>query len=71
MKQRRWEVKPLKPFLSGKISNALGISPWTSQLLINRGIKTPEEAEIFLNGDLTHLHSPYLLGGVDKACDRV
>ena len=71
MKEKRWEVKPLEPFLSGKISNALGISPWTSQLLINRGSKTPEEAEVFLNGNLSHLYSPYLLSGIEKASNRV
>ncbi len=71
MKEKRWEVKPLEPFLSGKISNALGISPWTSQLLINRGSKTPEEAEVFLNGNLSHLYSPYLLSGIEEASNRV
>ncbi len=71
MQKKRWEVKLLEPFLLGKISKALGISPWTSQLLINRGSKTPEEAEIFLNGNLSHLHSPYLLNGVEEASRRV
>ena len=71
MKEKRWEIKPFEPFLSGKISSVLGISPWTAQLLINRGSKTPEEAEIFLRGELSHLHSPYLLNGIEEASKRV
>lgn len=71
MQPKRWEVKKPEPFLSGKISNALGISPWTAQLLINRGSKTPQEAEMFLNGNLSNLHSPYLLEGVEEASARV
>lgn len=71
MSRKRWELKPFEPFVSGKISKALGISPWTSQLLINRGVKTVGEAGVFLNGDLSNLHSPYLLDGVEKAAKRV
>ncbi len=71
MKEKRWEIKPFEPFLSGKISSVLGISPWTAQLLINRGSKTPEEAGIFLRGELSQLHSPYLLNGIEEASKRV
>lgn len=71
MQKKRWDVKTLEPFLSGKISNALGISPWTSQLLINRGSQTLEEAEVFLKGNLSHLRSPYLLDGMEEASKRV
>ncbi len=39
--------------------------------MINRGVKTVQEAELFLNGNISHLHSPKLLGGIDKASDRV
>lgn len=71
MKQKRWIVKPSQPFLSGQISNVLGISPCTAQLLINRGSKTPKEAQAFLNGNLSDLHSPYLLDGIEEAAARV
>ncbi len=71
MQSKRWAVKTFEPFLAGKISNALGISPWTAQLLINRGVKTAQEAEIFLNGKISNLHSPKLLDGIEKASDRV
>ncbi|MDD5454212.1 MAG: DHH family phosphoesterase, partial [Candidatus Ratteibacteria bacterium] len=71
MKERHWEVKKLEPFLAGQISNALGISPWSSQLLINRGARTPQAAEIFLNGNISDLYSPKLLDGIEEASARV
>jgi len=71
MQPKRWEVKKIEPFLAGKISSALGISPWTAQLLINRGVKTLEEGRIFLNGSLSDLYSPKLLDGIEKASNRV
>jgi single-stranded-DNA-specific exonuclease len=71
MQKKRWKVRPFEPFLSGKISKELGISPWTAQLLINRGSKTPQEAQVFLNGNLSNLHSPYLLEGIEEAASRV
>lgn len=71
MQNKCWTVKKLEPFLSGKIANVLGISPWTAQLLINRGCKTPQEAQSFLNGKLSDLYSPHLLNGIEHAADRV
>ena len=40
---------------------------WLSGLLRNRGIDTPEKAERFLHPDLSQLHDPYLMQGMDKA----
>lgn len=40
---------------------------WLSGLLRNRGIDTPEKAERFLHPDLSHLHDPFLMQGMDKA----
>ena len=40
---------------------------WLSGLLRNRGIDTPEKAERFLHPELSQLHDPYLMQGMDKA----
>ncbi len=40
---------------------------WLSTLLRNRGVDTPEKAERFLHPDLSHLHDPFLMQGMDKA----
>ncbi|MBQ8200710.1 MAG: single-stranded-DNA-specific exonuclease RecJ [Clostridia bacterium] len=40
---------------------------WLSSLLRSRGVDTPEKAERFLHPDVSHLHDPYLMQGMDKA----
>jgi single-stranded-DNA-specific exonuclease len=57
---KKYSVKP-------KVSDNL-----TEQLLYNRGIKTEEDKEIFLNPDFVkHLHDPFLLPDMKKAVKRI
>ncbi len=53
------------------IKNKLGISHLTSRILVNRGIGSCEEAQIFLNPTLNNLHSPFLLKDMDKSVARI
>jgi len=47
------------------------ISALTAQLLINRGITTPELAEKYLNPKMNDLHDPLELPDMQKAVDRL
>ena len=50
------------------VNQPIGDLPlWLSTLLRNRGVDTPEKAERFLKPELSHLHDPYLMQGMDKA----
>ena len=40
---------------------------WLSALLRARGVDTLEKAERFLHPDVSHLHDPFLMQGMDKA----
>ncbi len=40
---------------------------WLSALLRARGVDTPDKAERFLHPDVSHLHDPFLMQGMDKA----
>lgn len=40
---------------------------WLSTLLRTRGVDTAEKAQRFLYPDLSHLHDPFLMQGMDKA----
>ena len=71
MKNKKWIVAKQNPKLSKKISDKLGISITTSQVLINRGIKSDIEAESFLNPSLFDLPSPFLMKGMQEAVDRL
>lgn len=53
MIEKRWIVCQQNPDLSQKLSEHLSISPISSQLLLNRGIRSLKEAQEFLNPELT------------------
>ncbi|MFN9840458.1 MAG: single-stranded-DNA-specific exonuclease RecJ, partial [Pseudanabaena sp.] len=56
--QQRWQISASQPDLSEAIANATGLSPIVAQVLLNRGINTPEAARIFLDPDLEELPDP-------------
>lgn len=68
---KRWITKPRSSSLASQLSSSLRISPVIAQLLINRGIKTHKEAEVFLKPQLSHLHEPRLLKDMDKSIARI
>ncbi|MFH1458356.1 MAG: single-stranded-DNA-specific exonuclease RecJ [Candidatus Omnitrophota bacterium] len=57
--------------LRNKFSKELGISEILAQVLINRGIGTPQEAEKFLNVKSEHLLDPYFFADMPRAVSRV
>lgn len=46
---QRWQIPPIKPELAYQLSQATGIAPLLAQVMINRGIETPEQAKVYLN----------------------
>ena len=55
---QRWQICPQQTELAQKLAQAMNLSPIVSQLLINRGIQTLEEAQVFLNPESLVLPSP-------------
>ncbi|MEH2414512.1 single-stranded-DNA-specific exonuclease RecJ [Nostoc sp.] len=55
---QRWQIYPQKPEFAQKLAVLTNISPIVSQLLINRGMETPEQAQAFLNPESLVLPSP-------------
>ncbi len=68
----RWTIKP-KPELQHieALSEALKVDPLVSQLLLQRGISTYDEAKKFFRPQLTDLHDPYLMKDMDVAVHRI
>ncbi len=66
-----WTINKENTKLASKLSEDLSISENTAQVLINRGIETDREAELFLNCNLFDLPSPFLMKGMDAAVERV
>ena len=53
------------------IAERFGISPVMARLLRNRNLITDEEIKEYLTGDLSGLHDPYLMAGMEKAVDVI
>lgn len=49
----------------------LGISPLIARLLVNRDIKTVQDAETYLYPTYADLHSPFDMADMDKAIERI
>jgi single-stranded-DNA-specific exonuclease len=54
-----------------KLADELKIDTVLSALLIQRGVKTYEEARYFFRPDLRHLHDPFLMKDMEKAVERI
>jgi len=55
----------------GNLAKELGIDPHLSNLLVQRGVKTFEEARMFFRPTLEYLHDPFLMRDMDKAINRI
>lgn len=68
---KKWFINRTNPEFVDYISKNASISPLLARVLINRGIKTPEDIHSFLNPDLSGLSDPFELPDMRKAVDRV
>lgn len=55
---QRWQIAPPQPDLAIEIAEAANVSPLIAQVLLNRGLETPEQMQIFLQPELQVLPSP-------------
>jgi len=60
-----------QPHLQNILSQELGLSKILAQILVNRGIKTKDEAEKFLNVKIDHLLDPYSFSDMPEAVSRI
>lgn len=54
-----------------QLSSELGVDPVLAELLVQRGVRTFEQARGFFRPNLADLHDPFLMKDMDKAVDRV
>ncbi len=72
IREKRWVLKPdSDKELVNSLSKALGISKTLTTLLVQRGIRTFEEARSFFRPSLDDLHDPFLMKDMDRAIDRI
>lgn len=71
-KEKKWELKPAADReVVSRLSAELGIDPVLGELLVQRGIRTFQEAREFFRPSLDNLHDPFLMKDMDEAVERV
>ncbi|MBQ0044023.1 MAG: single-stranded-DNA-specific exonuclease RecJ [Bacteroidales bacterium] len=71
-KDKKWELKPAADReVVSRLSAELGIDPVLGELLVQRGIRTFQEAREFFRPSLDNLHDPFLMKDMDEAVERV
>jgi len=68
---RRWLVNRTNPEYIQYLSKAASISPVLAQILVNRGINTPEAITSYLNPHISQLSDPFEIEGMKKAVERI
>jgi len=68
---KKWRLHPSQPERTQALARELGVPAVVAALLINRQVTTPEEAEVYLNADLTRLHDPFGIKDMEAAARRV
>ena len=69
---RRWIHKPLPaPETVDALSREINVNPALATLLLQRGIRTFDEARQFFRPSLNDLHSPFLMKGMREAVTRI
>jgi single-stranded-DNA-specific exonuclease len=68
---KNWNISQPSPDTVNALVKELGISPIVAGLLVNRKVTTADEARHAVEADLTKLHNPFLMLGMQKSVDRV
>lgn len=70
--EKRWKYKSKgDKEIVDRLSSELNINKTLSNLLVQRGISTFEEAEDFFRPRLDKLHNPFLMHNMEKAVERI
>jgi single-stranded-DNA-specific exonuclease len=70
--EKRWVLKDRGDIAVVKqLAGALGVSESLSNLMVQRNITSPEEANAFFNPSLDYLHDPFLMKDMNIAVDRI
>ncbi len=70
--KNRWVIKPEGDSeIVLRLSDQLGVSQSISNMLVQRGITTFDEAKEFFRPSLNNLHDPFLMKDMNKAIERL
>lgn len=68
---KRWRMLEADRQAEARLEDELGLHPIVARLLVQRGMTTPDAADLFLNPELDRMHDPFLLPDAEQACERI
>ena len=68
---KRWRYREFDPTVVDRLQAENGLSRLLAVLLAQRNITDPEQADRFLQPELTQLHDPYRMLGMKRAVERL
>lgn len=72
MKEKRWKLRQDYEIEDvERLAGELGVDRVIATLLVERGVRTFEEAKRFFRPSLEHLHDPFLMKDMEKAVERI
>jgi len=66
-----WRIAETDRVRVKELAEAIGLPPIIAQILILRGVQTPEEARRFLYPSMEHFSPPFLLTDMNTAVERI
>ncbi|HPA86205.1 MAG TPA: single-stranded-DNA-specific exonuclease RecJ [Bacteroidales bacterium] len=70
--EKRWVIKEKgDQAVVKQLASALGISEALANLMVQRDIRSPEEANTFFEPDLKYLHDPFMMKDMNIAVERI
>ncbi|MGD0292444.1 MAG: single-stranded-DNA-specific exonuclease RecJ [Terracidiphilus sp.] len=69
--RQRWSFVEPHPAEAAELAKAARLPLVLAELLVARGITQPADAFAFLNPEITHLHDPLLMLGMNAAVERL
>ncbi len=69
--RQRWEVAEQHPEQASQLATSAHLPLVVAELLVHRGISNSRDAFIFLNPEISQLHDPYRMLGMDLAVARL
>ena len=69
--QKRWKILNAPEEEVKQLQPALKVSDIICKILVQRGIRTFEEAKNYFRPQLNQLHDPWLMKGMRQACNRI
>ena len=69
--EKRWTIKPVDEQVVKGLCDTLQVQPAICRLLAARGIVDFDAAKKFFRPQLSELHDPFLMKGMQKAVDRI